>query len=272
MDTLIFKHKLNTNVFSFIIFLTLLTSIEVMSKEDGLHNKVKLATGKGYAPFVDDSLPQGGWSTRVVKETFSKLKLDIEVDVLPWRRVLKWTDEGKYLAAFPFVHTKERAKHFLFSAPINIVPIHMYVASNSGFSQPEQLRKKRLCFPLSYSLDPAEQSIVDEYQMIINRVKGAHGCIKHVQKGWSDAGFTNGYIDLNALVSDDLDNTVLIFEQPLAFASLHLVIGKNLSGASQWMKEFDHALLVLKKNGEKAVIDQQYLELVNIDKSSSRIH
>jgi hypothetical protein len=119
-----------------------------------------------------------------------------------------------------------------FSTPINFVPVHMYVASDAIFTSPEQLMNKRLCFPFSYSLDSLEQGIVDKFQMKINRVKDGIGCVKHVQKGWSDAGLTNGYIRANKLPKNEGDDiSIVIFPEQLALIPLYLVIGKDYPNA-----------------------------------------
>lgn len=242
------------------------TDLGVSQSSDALEQaqpSVTLATGKGYAPFVDFDMPEGGWSTSLIKHTFDKLSLGVNIEVLPWNRALKWTSEGKFLASFPFVYSERREQQFLFSTPINFVPVHMYVAKNSGFSGPEDLRGKRLCFPLSYSLDSLEQGLVDKFEMTINRVKDGIGCFKHVQKGWSDAGLTNGYIHPDKLALDNnQDNPIIVFTQQLALIPLHLIISKDYPDAEKWLHEFNHAFSQLDKSGEKSHIDGEYLELI----------
>jgi len=248
---------------SLLIFIVLFSNLGIAQQHVG-KGKVWLATGEGYSPFIDNKLPDGGWSTSLIKQAFNKLNLDTEIDVLPWNRALKWTQDGRFLAAFPFVYSKQRAEHFWFSPPINFVPVHMFVASNSTFTSPDQLKNKRLCFPFSYSLDSLEQDIVDKYQMHINRVKDGIGCVKHVLKGWSDAGLTNGYIHANKLPkSEAKDISIVIFPEQLALIPLYLVIGKDYPNAEKWIAEFEHAFSLLVKSGEKAATDQRFLDLIN---------
>lgn len=244
---------------SFILFFN-----QASSQSSAVKGSVKLATGKGYAPFVHHKFPEGGWSTSLVKQTFSKLNLDATINILPWKRALKWTQEGQFLATFPFVYSDSRAEQFLYSTAINFVPVHMFVASNSTFTSSEQLKNKRLCFPYSYSLDSLEQGIVDKYQMTINRAKDGIGCVKQVQKGWSDAGLTNSYINAEKLPKNQANNTsIVIFPEQMALIPLYLVISKDYPNAKQWIKEFNYGFTLLEKSGEKDATDQQYLELIN---------
>lgn len=248
----------------YLLVFLVIYSIQGIAQPEPAIGKVKLATGEGYSPFVDHKLPNGGWSTSLVKQTFSKLNLDATITILPWNRALKWTQDSKFLAAFPFVYSEQRAEHFLFSTAINFVPVHMFVASDSKFTSPDKLKKKRLCFPFSYSLDSIEQGIVEKYQMSINRAKDGIGCVKHVQKGWSDAGLTNGYIHVDKLPrNENGDISIVIFPQQLAVIPLYLVIAKDHLNAEQWIAEFNYAYTLLQASGEKAATDQQYLDLIN---------
>ena len=246
---------------SLFVFVTILSN-QGFAGQHAVKGKVRLASGEGYSPFVDNKLPDGGWSTSMIIQTFNKLNLDTSIEFLLWNRALKWTQDDKFLAAFPFVYSEPRAEDFLFSTPINFVPVHMYAASDSAFISPEQLKNKR--FPFSYSLDSLEQGIVDKYQMNINRVKDGIGCVKHVQKGWSDAGLTNGYIQADKLPkNENNDISIVIFPEQLALILLHLVIGKDYPNAEQWLAEFDQAFSLLKKSGEKSAVAQRYIDLIN---------
>jgi polar amino acid transport system substrate-binding protein len=222
---------------------------------------VKLATGEGYFPFVDQEMPDGGWSTLLVGQTFKKLNLKTSIEVLPWKRALKWTQEGQFVGAYPFVYSSQRAEQFLYSTPINFVPVHMYAASQSAYKQPQDLMGKRLCFPFSYSLDSVEQGIVERFKMTINRAKDGIGCIKHVQKGWSDAGLTNGHIQATRFPKNN-NNSIVIFTDQLAVVPLHLVVSKEHPQASKWIEEFNHGFDLLEQSGEKTQIDQQFLQLL----------
>lgn len=247
-------------IYVLIIFLGWLST----SHAEGLNERgaVKLATGKGYAPFVDDNLSAGGWSVDIVRHTFRQLSLDIQLDVLPWDRALKWTKDRKVLAAFPFVYSKPRAELFLFSEPINYVPIHMYVAKDSDFLSIEQLKGKRLCFPLNYTIGSVEQAIFDKFEMVINRAKDGFACVRHVNKGWSDAGITNGYINAARIkiVSDEKVDSIRIFDELLGNIPLYLVISKHHPQAQSWIDEFNHGLKLLESSGQKSIIDKQHLQ------------
>ncbi|MDU0356047.1 transporter substrate-binding domain-containing protein [Paraglaciecola aquimarina] len=222
---------------------------------------VTLATGKHYSPFVDASLPDGGWSVSIVKGVLEEMSLSYSLTILPWERALKWTREDKLFATFPYVYSERRAKTLLYSNPINFVPVHMYVAKHADFSDIESLTNKRLCFPYDYALSTLEKEVVDKLSMTVNRVKDSTGCIRHVHKGWSDAGLINGHINADKLSLDN--NLIKIFPKQIVAVPLSLVINKSRENAQAWMDQFNNALTIINNNGERALIDQQYYLLLN---------
>ena len=222
---------------------------------------INVTTGEGYFPYIDNKFMFGGWSRALVQQTFLNMQLDIDVEILPWARGLKWTQEGKFLGTFPYVYSAARAELFLFSKPINMVPIRMYVAVNSEFKTIEQIQGKRLCIPHGYTIGAAEQSIIQQYAMTINRAKDARGCVGQVERAWSDAGLTNGYIAPDKISqTKDGEATIMIFPQELAFEPLYFLISKTYPDAQRWMEEFNLAFATIEANGQKESIDQMFLQ------------
>ncbi|MCF2949728.1 transporter substrate-binding domain-containing protein [Paraglaciecola aquimarina] len=230
---------------------------------DTAKSVIKLATGAHYSPFIDDKLPDGGWSASIVKRVLDSMKLQADIKVLPWERALKWTKEDQIFGAFPYVYSAHRAEYFLFSEPINYVPVHLYVAENSTIKTLEDVKFKRLCFPYDYSLSPIEQQIVDNFKMTINRVKDGIGCIKHVYKGWSDAGLINGYINPKKISSGDWQGKpITIFPEQLGLVPLYFVVNKVNQESKNWLVKFNDVLLQLVDSGEISTINKRYLQLL----------
>ncbi len=220
---------------------------------------IKIATGSHYSPYVDEKLPGGGWSTSIITRVLEGMSLKTDIMILPWDRALKWTIDGKVLGSFPFVYSKKRAEQLIFSMPINYVPVHMYVSKQSGFSSLDALSGKRLCFPLDYDLSSIESQIISKFSMTVNRVKDGIGCIKHVQKGWSDAGLINGYINTNKMSDSHWQaKHIHIFEQQLALVPLYFVVGKGTPNAQVWMDEFNFVLADLDASGELDQINLRF--------------
>jgi polar amino acid transport system substrate-binding protein len=224
----------------------------------------QLVTGEGYFPYIYKGIIHGGWSRALIKETFALMNVDIEVDILPWKRGLKWTKEGRFLATFPYVYSASRADDFLFSVTINQVPVRLFVTQESGIKKVEKLKGKRLCIPHGYSVDTSPQGIVGRFNLSINRAKDGLGCVKHVQKGWSDVGLTNGYIVSEQIKTGfDEDKSIYILPEELTSVPLYLIISKQYPNAQEWIDRFNSAFAELSATGKKQQIDLQFTKLLS---------
>ena len=77
---------------------------------------------------------------------------------------------------------------------------------------------------------------LDKLPMHINRDKDGMGI--QVQKGWSDAGLTKGYIHAEPLPKNDTNaNSIVISPEQLALMPLYLVIGKDYPNAKQCLAD-----------------------------------
>ena len=238
-------------------------SVDAIEAPITLQNEINVTTGEGYFPYVDNNFMLGGWSRALVQQTFLTMGHELSVEILPWARGLKWTLEGTFLGTFPYVYSAERAEQFLFSKAINQVPIRMYVATDSAFKKIEQIQGKRLCIPHGYTIGQAEQRIIEQYAMTVNRAKDAIGCVGQVQRGWSDAGLTNGYIAAHKISqSKNGEAPIIIFPQELSFEPLYFLVSKTYPNAQQWIDEFNQAFATLEKSGQKQNIDELFLRAI----------
>jgi polar amino acid transport system substrate-binding protein len=249
-----------TTMYCLLLCLGMNISYAQVESKDETAQLIKIATGESYFPFVDSSFLLGGWSKALVEATFSLMSVEVSFEILPWDRGLKWTQEAKSLGAFPYIASKQRSEKFLYSLPINFVPVRLYVASDSVFNRIEDIQGKRLCIPHGYSIGKAEQTVIDQFAMTINRAKDGIGCVGQVQRGWSDAGLTNGYIQAIKLRHHtETEEPIRIFPQALSSEPLYFLISKSYPDAQLWMDRFNQAFLQLAENGQKQQIDQLFL-------------
>lgn len=241
---------------------TLFTACNTMAVES--EKNANLVTGDTYFPYISDRLPNGGWSQSIVKAVFEKMGMSVKVDFLPWSRGYQWTLDGIYLGTFPYVYNEQRNQEFLFSNPINTVPMRIFVAANSDINNFDSLSRKLLCLPYGYNLDVTSLQFVEKLKITINRAKDAQGCAGQVLKGWSDFGLINGYFEDKELKARfrSMDN-VRILDQEFGQVSLHFIVSRTLPNANIYIDQFNSALLELESSGEKALIDKQFLTLLN---------
>ncbi|WP_088328373.1 transporter substrate-binding domain-containing protein [Lacimicrobium sp. SS2-24] len=224
-----------------------------------LSKSVTLVTNDDYFPYAHESVPGGGWSKAIVEAVFDEMGIDTETHKLPWSRGLMWTGQGKYLGTYPYIYSAERAESFYYSVPINRVPVKLYVSRTSGITDPEHLHGKSLCLPHGYSKAGVYAYLTERWNMVMHRAQDGVGCFLQVEKGWSDAGLTNGYLsEPNNLARFDMDSSLAILPIELDSEALHFLISKDYPNASVWVARFNNALDKITETGKRARIDAHY--------------
>lgn len=79
---------------------------------------VRLAT-LNWAPHYAEDLPNQGYFTEIVKESFLRVGYKLDVSFVPWKRAFVQASKGKYDGLLGAYHTEDRTKNFLFSSKIS---------------------------------------------------------------------------------------------------------------------------------------------------------
>ncbi|ALM90145.1 MULTISPECIES: substrate-binding periplasmic protein [Alteromonas] len=229
-----------------------------------LDSDTLLTTGSSYFPYVDKNVQDGGWSVSLVKAVFKHMNTPVYIDILPWQRGFKWALEGKYQGTFPYVHTDERAKSFIYSKRINTIPVRIYTSKEMKVNTLADVTGARLCLPYGYSLSIEQSEFINAYKLSVQRAVDARGCIVQVSKGWGDIGFTNGYLqrDHNSKLLEVFDS-VSIIDIPVATIPLYYIVSKELENAQAHIDEFNAALAFIEQSGERGQIDARFEAIAN---------
>ena len=245
------------------VVLWMMFSVSLVECAYAEEKAVSLVTGDNYFPFVSSTLPDGGWSTALVKSVFLEMGYKTDIEVMPWARGAKWTRENKYLGTFPYVFTQARAKQYYYSEPISYVPVRVFTLKNNNIKSINDLQKKRLCIPLGYSIGESISQILKTYNMTVNRAKDTAGCFGQVAKQWSDAGLVNGYFT-SAHITDvfEQDDNFVIFKQHFDTVPLYFIISNTHPHAKEWIEKFNLAHQSLLKTGKVEVINTVFRSLL----------
>lgn len=220
---------------------------------------MKLVSGENYFPFAAAQIPQRGWSFAVINAVFADMNVDVSIEILPWTRGFQWTLDGHYIGTFPYVYSEERAKDFIYSDPINWVPVHLYVSAASDILSMDQLYGKTLCLPHGYVLDSWSKQFYQKFDFSISHAQNAIGCAGQVLKGWSDVSQINGYFTRKETLDrfGSLDG-VRVLATEVASIPLHFIIAKGTPDADSIMQRFNTSLKAITASGKRAEIDQFY--------------
>lgn len=207
-------------------------------------------TGPDYQPYVDESVPDGGLATQVLREALATQGYKLQVDFLPWRRGWQLMMEGTYTGTFPYAMTSERAAEVLFSDTLVMVRTYVYYPPGtvSWWFGPQSAAGKTYCRPEGWSDPPA--LTMAEANKRITRVSAADlaGCLRMLAAKRVDFFIADYAIVQRNLAQDTGPLTVqrgpLITEVPLAVA-----VSKAQGDGDRMVEMINRGLASLSANG-----------------------
>ena len=232
----------------------------------GYAETIQIVTGNGYAPYADESLPNGGMSTEIVALAFREVGYNAQFTFRPWKRGYEETRKGLYAATFPYIETAERLKDFYYSDPIDHVYTRIFVRKDARIHTLEDLEGKRICVPLGYGVAKQFTKWVQKSnrKRDDNPVELVH-CLKMLQSGRKDFFVINEVTAWKAIQSTFQTREYFrTLDTVVAEESHHLIISKTFPDGEKILEQFNTGLKRLKeKNIVQAVIDRHLKDILN---------
>ncbi|MCH8497801.1 MAG: transporter substrate-binding domain-containing protein [Marinobacter sp.] len=221
---------------------------------------VLLVTGNNYPPFADESLPEAGVLTALVRAVFERMGYQAHMKHMPWNRAQKMVLDHDALGTFPYVRDAEREQRFLFSEPLYIDTEVYFVRADAAiqFQRPADLRGLKLCRPVGYSvasLQPVlENNLVDMWT-----TQDLETCFRLLEFGRIQLvpiGRSVGRAQVAEQFGDpDYFPTL---DPPISHNGLHLMIAKDYPGAEALIRAFNQQLRDMEADGTKAALFERH--------------
>ncbi len=121
-----------------------------------------------FPPFIADTEPEGGVLSAIVKESFAAAGIEIEVQLIPWRRAYRSILRGDYIASYSWVYSEQRATELHLSVPIFAIS-NQIITTYGDITDWHQFRKPRpdghipiLCTPIGWRISPESTVLIDK--------------------------------------------------------------------------------------------------------------
>lgn len=101
---------------------------------------VEIATGE-YAPFVSESLENGGPINHIAAVVFEDAGYDVAFTYMPWARVIELTRRGRYHVASFYSYSEERKQDFIHAGPLFTDPLVFYHLASTEMREWSDLRE-----------------------------------------------------------------------------------------------------------------------------------
>jgi len=230
------------NKLTFSVFLTLLSSQLVAAP-------LSLATGE-FAPYTGEKLPDQGESTKIVKSVFKEMNQDITIEFMPWNRGMNKLKNNSVAGSFPWVMSNERKEFLYFSEPIHKYKIVHFVKRDFNLEFNEKLNHKILCHPEGWE-SSMYQDMIAKYKLTQVRPITIESCFRMLEKNRVDFISVNeniGQETIKRLYPNVSPFKMVISPIFLNELRYHFVVPKKYPNAQKIMKDFNAALLKIKKN------------------------
>jgi polar amino acid transport system substrate-binding protein len=212
---------------------------------------VALATGNGYAPFTDESLPGGGVATQLVRQVVERMGLTPEIRFLPWKRALDSTAAGEFVATFPYIRSTERGTQFLYSAPLFEVDNRVFVRKSDTrpVRRVEDLAGRTACNQLGSAHPHDLQQLIDSGKVRLETPKDLESCFKMLALGRADFVSINEFVGRHALHAALGDSAAVdVAGPPLETVGLYLLVPRHAPGGEAFLRRFDAAMAAWKRS------------------------
>lgn len=226
---------------------------------------LQLVTGDNYAPFSDQSLPQGGLATHLVTYLFAQMQQPVEVEVVSWAEGYQATLDGDYAGTFPYIQSEERQADFLFSEPLFTVSSFAYVDQSSTINarRPEDLAGLTLCLPEGFSHGPALDDLVQSGAITRVTPPDMPSCFAMLQSGEADFVKINRYVARELLRNAGVPHSsIRALPFPVETLSMHFIAPRNQSGSDALIARVNRALAELQRDNEYARFIDDYLTII----------
>jgi ABC-type amino acid transport substrate-binding protein len=222
--------------------------------------KLTLVTGNEDPPFTDETLPQQGMLTEIVRTAFTAAGYDVDIKFWEWQEGVRATREGVFAGAFAHSKEYERRGDFLASAPLYRVLIRAYVhkANAMPFGTLADLQGRTVCRPEGLSV-PDLEALGEQKLMTLHTPKSLETCFNLLVRRKVDVVVVSELGGHSMLQSLGFTDEVCVLDKALAIDTLHLLLPGGKPHSRVLLAAFEKALEQLDHSGQLQEITARHL-------------
>ena len=228
-----------------------------------------IVTGKGYAPFADETLPGGGMMTQLVEMAVFRADPGIAYNlsfISDWQaHIDALLPSGAYDLSFPWVRPdcegtdmlssgdQSRCNDFVFSGPFYEIVDGFFAMRESGLLSVTSyagFEGKRICRPEGYTTGVLDAAGLTIPMITLVRGSDAKDCFRALAAGEVDLVSVDAEAGDSMLAKLDLISTVGQNPHLSTILSLHVIAHKSNARAVAMLGELDKGVVEMYETGE----------------------
>jgi len=212
---------------------------------------LRLVTGTGYPPFSDETLPEGGLATAIVKAAFDAAGLGYTIDIIPWKRGYAQTVDTAPDATFPYTPTEARHEAVLYSDPLFELPVQIFSAASAPiiFHGPPDVLGKTICEPIGFVEYWPFADMIRADRLTLLETHSLASCARNIVDGRAQFIVATPLVANYAAKAAGVEGRLVALGDVLTTDTLHLVVGKANKRATEILDAFNDGLRKIRENG-----------------------
>jgi len=219
---------------------------------NGLSQKLIVTSGE-WKPYVSEDLEGYGFSTEILREAFSEVGIEIEVELYPWVRAVEVVKNNEAFGTYPWSNRGEREKDYFFSDSMFQSTLKfLYLEGNEKvpktYDELEELSDLKIGGVAGYYY-------VDELEnhgLTIDISTSESDSIKKLYNGRYDivpVDVLNTSILIEEIYPDEIEKFKYM-EPPQDILDMRLMVGKSYPEAEKLLELFNKGLKEIKENNK----------------------
>ncbi|MCG8633077.1 MAG: transporter substrate-binding domain-containing protein [Desulfobacterales bacterium] len=205
-----------------------------------------------WQPYAGVNLTNLGFASELLTRLFKRLGYETTIDILPWKRSMISTAQGKYDLAYNAYYSEERARNYALTDPYIHSRVYLCSRKESGinFTTLRELTPYRIGVVMGYvnseEFDRAAYLNIDEAVTDLHNLKKLFGRRIHL-------AVVDQYVAVQLIKTSPFliaNVTDLTFhEPPLSTQPVHAAFSKAIPGYRERVKEFNRELKAMIRDG-----------------------
>jgi len=224
-----------------------------------------------YPPFSysDENKQISGIDIELIQEMAKRLEIQINIKLVPWKRLLQMTRTGDTVGSFSLFKTPERESFSLFTHPIHYSTFKLFTTPKTGlhYSNVKDLYGKRIGIEAGFVISDEFDKASTRGDIALIQIFSFDDAFRRLLMGGIDAFVGNDLVVQHKLKHEyrskkNMSN-IIALPQPLKQArGAYLVLSKEfpLEDKLLWQTKFTETLKTMEKNGTTQAIIQKHID------------
>jgi polar amino acid transport system substrate-binding protein len=224
-----------------------------------------------YPPFTysDENSHVKGIDIELFQEAANRLGIEINIKLVPWKRLLKMTKQGDIVGSFAMFKTPERESFSLFTYPIHYSTFKLFTTKNQdlNYSSVKDLYGKRIGIEAGFVISDEFDQASSRGDITLIQIFNFDDAFRRLLMGGIDAFVGNDLVVQHKLKYGytkikNISDIVALAKPLKQTRGAYFVLSKEfpLDDKLLWQKKFTDTLKAMEQDGTSNRIIQKYIK------------